>query len=60
MSDTPRPINITQSKVSWHKWGLCVLLDIRPGKNTVLQISREEAAIFRDELNRYLGETNEH
>jgi|GEM_PF-6631602 len=56
MSDNSHPINITQSKVFWREWGLCVLLDIRPGKNTVLQIGRREAAIFRDELNRYLGD----
>ena len=56
MTDTPRPIRITRSKVIWREHEIYVVLEVNPGTATVLNISREEAAIFRDELNRYLGD----
>lgn len=59
MSNTLRPISITQSKGIWREHEIDVVLEVSPGMTTVLNISREEAAIFRDELNRYLGETND-
>ncbi|WP_408918487.1 hypothetical protein ACKFRN_09250 [Corynebacterium kefirresidentii] len=59
MTDTPRPINITQSKGIWREHEIDVVLEVSPGMTTVLNISREEAAIFRDELDRYLGATND-
>lgn len=58
MTDTPRPVRITQSKVIWREHEINVVLEVSPGSATVLNISREEAAIFRDELNRYLGDNN--
>ena len=56
MTDAPRPIRITQSKVIWREHEIVIVLETSPGRTTVLSISREEAAIFRDELNRYLGD----
>ncbi|MDK8693598.1 hypothetical protein [Corynebacterium sp. MSK158] len=59
MTDTPRPINITQSKGIWREHEIDIVLEVSPGMTTVLNVSREEAAALRDKLNQYLGETND-
>lgn len=59
MSSTPRPISITQSKGIWREHEIDVVLEVSPGMTTVLNMSREEAAILCNKLNRYLGETND-
>ena len=59
MSDTPRPIRITQSKGIWQEHEIDVVLEVSPGMTTVLNISREEAATLREKLNQYLGDHND-
>lgn len=56
MTDTPRPINITQSKGIWREHEIDINLEVSPGMSTVINISREEAAALRDKLNHYLGD----
>lgn len=58
MTDTPRPINITQSKGIWREHEIDIVLEVSPGITTVLNVSREEAAVLRNELSRYLGDGN--
>lgn len=56
MTDTSRPINITQSKGIWREHEIDINLEVSPGMSTVINISREEAATLRDKLNHYLGD----
>ena len=59
MSNTPRPISVNPSKGICREHEIDVVLEVSPGMTTVLNVSREEAAVLRDKLNRYLGETND-
>lgn len=58
MTDTPRPINIMQSKGIWREYEIDINLEVSPGMSTVINISRAEATALRDKLNHYLGATN--
>ncbi|MBK4183179.1 hypothetical protein [Corynebacterium macginleyi] len=59
MTNRVRAINITDVKQAWRDYEIDVIFEISPGITTVISLSRAETEVLRDELNQYLGESNE-
>lgn len=52
----PRYVSVGKAVGVWRDYEIDVRLEVSPGMHTVISITREEAAILRDKLTRYLGD----
>lgn len=52
----PRYVSVGKAVGVWRDYEIDVRLEVSPGMHTVISITREEATILRDKLNRYLGD----
>ena len=52
----PRYVEVSKAVVVWRDYEIEVRLEVAPFQYTVMNMSRAEASILRDKLNRYLGD----